>query len=115
MCAAHRLVPVQVTAWVDEGVAELVAALNTMPGVVTLDSCERDPEGLAYVSFRCHCGDVLERASQVLRLAGGAFVAGVSLRALDGQDPGMVTIALPPAGAARLAHAIRYRDLYILR
>lgn len=39
----HRERPVQVTAWVDEGVAELVEALNGIPGVSTLvHSCECD-------------------------------------------------------------------------
>lgn len=41
----HNEIPVQVTAWVNEGVAELVTALNTVPGVMTLDSCEADPDG----------------------------------------------------------------------
>lgn len=49
---AHHEVPVQVTAWVDEGVADLVLALNAWPGVITLDSCEADYRtGRARVSF----------------------------------------------------------------
>lgn len=51
---AHREIPVQVTAWVDEGVAELVLALNAVPGVMTLDSCQEDPDGLARVTFCTH-------------------------------------------------------------
>ena len=47
----HREVPVQVTAWVDEGVAELVTALNAVPGVMTLDSCEERDDGRASVMF----------------------------------------------------------------
>jgi hypothetical protein len=38
-------IPVQVTAWVDEGVADLVTALNTVPGVMTPGSCEAGPDG----------------------------------------------------------------------
>jgi hypothetical protein len=47
----HREIPVQVTAWVDEGIADLVVALNAVPGVITLDSCQEGPDGLARVSF----------------------------------------------------------------
>ena len=36
----HHEVPVKVTAWVDEGIAPLVLALNELPGVQTLDSCQ---------------------------------------------------------------------------
>jgi len=44
-----------VTAWVDEGVADLVVALNAVPGVETLDSCQEDPgDGLASVMFCTH-------------------------------------------------------------
>jgi hypothetical protein len=50
----HREVPVQVTAWVDEGIADLVIALNAMPDVLTLDSCQEDPDGWARVTFCTH-------------------------------------------------------------
>lgn len=50
----HTEVPVKVNAWVDQGVAELVAALNEVNGVVTLDSCECDPAGEAHVYFTTH-------------------------------------------------------------
>ena len=36
----HTEIPVKVTAWIDEGVAPLVEALNEFPQVVTLDSCQ---------------------------------------------------------------------------
>lgn len=45
----HRTVPVKVNAWVDAGVASLVEALNALPDVVTLDSCEGDGRRAAYV------------------------------------------------------------------
>jgi hypothetical protein len=35
----HSGIPVKVTEWVDEGVADLVLALNEIPGVKTLDTC----------------------------------------------------------------------------
>src|SRR5580700_7381041 len=49
----HKEIPVNVIAWVDEGVAELVSALNLIPGIETLDSCENDG-GAARVFFRFH-------------------------------------------------------------
>jgi hypothetical protein len=41
----HNEIPVHVTTWVDEGVADVVTALNTVPGVRPLDSCEAGPDG----------------------------------------------------------------------
>lgn len=49
----HREIPIKVTAWVDEGVASLVSALNEYDQLVTLDSCECDERKSAYVLFRC--------------------------------------------------------------
>jgi hypothetical protein len=69
---AHREVPVRVTAWVDEGVADLVVALNAWPEVVTLDSCQADYRtGRARVSFctydRAQVADVLPRLAAAVR------------------------------------------------
>jgi hypothetical protein len=52
----HREIPVKVTAWVDEGVAALVIALNELEDVMTLDSCQGDDGRPAHVFFR-HRGD----------------------------------------------------------
>lgn len=52
----HREIPVKVTAWVDEGVAALVIALNELEDVMTLDSCQGDDGCPAHVFFR-HRGD----------------------------------------------------------
>jgi hypothetical protein len=38
----HKEVQVKVNALVDEGIAALVIALNSIDGVITLDSCEED-------------------------------------------------------------------------
>lgn len=48
---AHTEIPIKVWAWVDEGVAPLVGALNEIDGVLTLDSCEQGPLGEAFVFF----------------------------------------------------------------
>jgi hypothetical protein len=37
----HREVPVKLNAWVDEGIADLVAALSQVDGLVTLESLPR--------------------------------------------------------------------------
>ena len=47
----HIEVPVKVNAYVDEGIAPLVEALNGFLGVVTLDSCEGSGDSHAYVHF----------------------------------------------------------------
>lgn len=48
----HKQVPVQVNAFVDEGVAELVEALSKVPGLVTLESCQGGDGRDAFVIFR---------------------------------------------------------------
>lgn len=48
----HKCVQVKVNAFIDEGVAPLVAALNEFDGVMTMDSCEKSPiHGSPFVSF----------------------------------------------------------------
>jgi hypothetical protein len=49
--SSHHEIPVKVTAWIDEGVAPLVAALNEFEDVVTVDSCQEGPQKGAYVLF----------------------------------------------------------------
>src|SRR5439155_20836211 len=44
---------VKVNARVDVEIAELVAALNRYPNLQTLQSCEGEPGGEAYVFFTC--------------------------------------------------------------
>lgn len=49
---SHKQVGLKLNAFVDEGIAPLVAALNSFAGVLTLESCQRDAGGEAYVSFQ---------------------------------------------------------------
>jgi hypothetical protein len=52
--ASHPQVWVKVNAPVDAGVAEIVAVLNTVDGLETLQSCQGDPgESDGYVYFAC--------------------------------------------------------------
>jgi hypothetical protein len=46
---SHKQVPARVTAYVDEGIKELVEVLNGFPKVQTIDSCEGSDKSLAYV------------------------------------------------------------------
>jgi hypothetical protein len=46
----HKEIPIKVNAWVDEGVAPLVSALNEFPGIATISSC-RGHDGIGYVRF----------------------------------------------------------------
>ena len=60
----HREIPIKVNAWVDEGIADLVAALSEIEGLVTLESCQGDKGGNdAFVVFRYgdwqKCGELL--------------------------------------------------------
>jgi hypothetical protein len=48
---SHKQVPAKVTAYVDEGIKELVEVLNGFPEVQTIDSCEGDNDWLALVSM----------------------------------------------------------------
>jgi len=51
--AAHREVPVKVNARVDAAIAELVTVLNEYPNLQTLQSCQGEAGGEAYVFFTC--------------------------------------------------------------
>ncbi len=52
--AAHLQTWIKVNAPVDEGVADIVATLNTVDGLETLQSCQGDPtEKDGYVYFAC--------------------------------------------------------------
>jgi hypothetical protein len=50
MIERHRPVNIKVNAPVDEGIAPLVLALNSIEGVMTIDSCQ-GYDGKAYVYF----------------------------------------------------------------
>jgi hypothetical protein len=116
---AHHEVPVRVTAWVDEGVADLVSALNDWPGIITLDSCESDYRtGRARVSFCTH--ERGQIASVVTRLAAAIDSGGLGERVqlamwppCDDDLPGAdITCpsSLVPAVAEALASCARRRQ-----
>jgi hypothetical protein len=105
---AHREVPVKVTAWVDEGVAPLVEALNSYDQIVTLDSCEgHGDERGAYVLFACTGKDAAAFASELGKALSGEH-DNYLLRAewRPEQDEPLLELACPSAEVAALAASV---------
>lgn len=100
-----------VTKWVDEGVADLVTALNAVPGLETLDSCQEDPShGLASVMFCTHDEKALPDAVSRLTQAIEAVPHDrVSLVLSWGSDdaPAIADLRCPAHRVAVIAEAIR--------
>jgi hypothetical protein len=111
MPMAHHEVPVKVTAWVDEDVADLVLALNAMPGVLTLDSCQEDPDGLARVTFCTHENTALRKTVDHLAgvIGGQAWDRQVNLSLWAGCDGETLVADLlcPPSLVPALAGQVR--------
>ena len=111
MPVAHREIPVKVTAWVDEGIADLVIALNEVPGVETLDSCQEGPDGLARVTFCAHENAALCHTAGHLADAidSHAWASQVNLSLWGGCDDETLVADLvcPPSMVPALARAIR--------
>lgn len=104
----HTEIPVKVTAWVDEGVAPLVEALNEFPQVVTLDSCQGSEERPAHVYFKCR-GEATETALFAAwlaeSLATSTEACDYSLRVewLAGSNEPMAELLTAPQFVRRLA------------
>jgi hypothetical protein len=107
----HREIPVQVTAWVDEGVADLVVALNAVPGVLTLDSCQECPDGLARVTFCTHKQDSLYQTVEHLAVIidGQEWRRDVKLSLWPGcdDDPPVADLTCPPWLVSTVADELR--------
>src|SRR5580692_644983 len=107
----HHEVPVKVTAWVDEGIAPLVLALNELPGVQTLDSCQGGDQRAAHVFF-AHRGDAKAAAAFVADLATALAphddAADYTLTAewRPGTDQPVFRLACPATQADELAAAL---------
>jgi|SRR6266487_1857576 len=101
----HHEIPVQVTAWVDEGVADLVTALNAVPGAITLDSCQEDHQtGLARVWFCTHDEAMLyDTVSRMAGVIGGGRRERVTLSLWWGSDDAsaVADLACPPGSCQR--------------
>ena len=107
----HREIPVQVNAWVDEGVAELVIALNAIPGVETLDSCQADPgHGLASVMFCTHDeAQLYGTVGLIAQAIGSGPRDQVSLSLSWGSDdaPAIADLRCPPERVRVIADRVR--------
>jgi hypothetical protein len=107
--SGHREIPVKVTAWVDEGVAPLVVALNEFDQVLTVGSCEGDPDKGAYVLF-CFQGDT-EQATDFAAELGEAlsghdvpYLLRAEWRA--GSSEPLLALTCPPDSVLPLAEAV---------
>lgn len=107
----HREVPVRVNAWVDEGVADLVVALNAIPGVKTLDSCQEDPRhGLASVMFCTHDeGELYATVGRLAQVIATGPRGQVSLSVMWGSDdaPAIADLRCPLERLSAVAGAVR--------
>ena len=109
MQVVHREIPVKVTAWVDEGVAPLVAALSEFERVMTVDSCEGHGATGAYVLFRVR-GDRSEAVDFASDLA--AELADAAPEYLlqaewrPGEDEPLLALTCPADHVPRLAEAL---------
>jgi len=114
----HREVPVKVTAWVDEGVSELVAALNSVPGVMTLDSCQERPDGRASVMF-CTYGRAMlyDAVGRIARAIGNGQRENVTLSLWWGSDdaPAVADLTCPPALVTHVADQVRANAVRMMR
>jgi hypothetical protein len=107
----HHEVPVKVTAWVDEGVAPLVLALNELADVQTLDSCQGSDQQPAHVFFAHHGGAheaVVFAADLAAVLAPHDDVADYALIAewRPGTDQPVFRLVCPATQAGKLAEVL---------
>jgi len=110
---AHKEILVKVNAFVDEGVAPLVLALNSIDGVVSLDSCEHDAiSGEASVYFQYGAtwqdlANLVEALSRALRGLNLCCGFSVSLEWLGSNDRPRAHLSVKPEHVADVAAAIR--------
>jgi len=103
----HLEVPVKVTAWVDEGVVQLVEALNEFPDVVTLDSCQGYDGNGAYVLFRCQyqgSAKLARELGEALNGTGASYVLRAEWR--PGCEEPLLELVCPSGEVAALAEAV---------
>jgi len=104
---------VKVNQFVDEGVVPLVLALNSIEGLVTLDSCQRDAmSGEAYVYFQYgskwqDLADMVQRLSCLMRGLNLCCGFSLSLEWLGSNDQPRANLSVKPEHVADVAAAIR--------
>ena len=103
------MTPVKVTAWVDQGIAPLVEALNRYPNLVTCESCQQDSDGNAYVLFTVF--SEAELFTEASKLAGIVSEIPESRAVLAvewwyGSDTPLIRLRCPPADVQPLADVL---------
>jgi hypothetical protein len=105
----HPEVAVKVNAWVDEGIAGLVNALNAVPGVLTLSGCQDSPDGVAYVDFTTHAATPLDDTVRAIATALARMAecpAVLSLRWCFGGEQPAARIECPPGAVQMVAEGL---------
>ncbi len=110
----HTEIPVKVNAWVDEGVAPLVRALNEFERVWTAASCENAPDSpltpyAAYVmfSYQGSGSEAAQFGSQLVEALGNSIPFCLEANWRAGNDGPVLTISCPPDQVSDLANALR--------
>ena len=112
----HHEILSKVNAWVDEGIAPLVDALNSHDDVITLDSCQGGVGSPAYVYFRFRGvpSDTPRKIHRLARSLGDNGAVGcsynISVEYWSSSNP-LGRIETDPSEVGRLAAAIRTRVL----
>jgi hypothetical protein len=111
----HRQVPVKVTVFVDEGVVEVVRALNEIEGITTFSSCEGivDKE-YAHVYFdsgkhsRKGWQGLARLSAKIAKIlsADGIYDASVCLEWSGDKDSPFVAIDFAPQQSAQIARIL---------
>lgn len=109
MTVKHCSTPIKVTAWVDQGIAPLVEALNRYPNLITCDSCEDDTEGHAYVLFTAiEEKTIFAETARLAGIIGEVPESGVVL-AIEwwyGSETPIIRLRCPPANVKPLADVL---------
>lgn len=108
--SGHHEVPIKVTAWVDEGIAPLVQALNELPNVMTLDSCQGDPgqrPASVFFHVRSHNGAFAERLAAALVPFADRCDYTLTVEWRAGADGPTLRLVCPADHAYALAEAVR--------
>lgn len=110
----HKQVQVQVNAFVDEGVADLVKALSRVPGLVTLESCQGGDGQDAFVLFTLggwkDAGGFLFECLLPAMSPDLRSTASLRLRAYD-EEMAQGEISIDPRAISSLVQCITNLDL----
>jgi hypothetical protein len=109
----HKEVSVKVNALADEGVAELVAALSEIDGLITLESCQGGDGKDAFVQFRFgtwkDSGRLLFDYLLPSMSADLRSMVSVRIQAYDA-DTATASIAVEPSAVPLLSECVRRLD-----